>query len=245
MAQAAHTEHCDEVGRPCAGHLDRLVGRDARAGERGGVDRVNPLGHLDDVAGVGARVLAEATVDRVAHVLLLEAERLPAGHAVVAGAAGVGEPRHGHTVAQRDLGHAGAGLDDDADALVAGNEGWRGLHGPVAVSRMDVGVAEARRLDLHQDLTGVQVGLHHLLHHQRLGEVVNDRGAVLAHALLRPRDLHLRCSHRSLLSCAVLCGTDGHTSGALSVVCGRLGGIGALPDRGSAFPLPARNGRRG
>ena len=78
-----------------------------------------PVGHPDDVAGVGGGVLAEAAVDRVAHVLLLEAERLPAGDAVVADAARIAEPRHRDAVAERDLGHARAELDDDADALVA------------------------------------------------------------------------------------------------------------------------------
>ena len=94
-----------------------------------GLERVDPLGHLDDVAGVGVGVLAEAAVDRVAHVLLLEAERLPAGDAVLAGAAGVAEPRHRDSVAERDLGDAGAELDDDADALVAGMNGGDGLTG--------------------------------------------------------------------------------------------------------------------
>src|SRR4051794_21348069 len=46
-------------------------------------------------------------LDRVAHVLLLEAQRLPAGDAVVAGAARIAEPRHRNPVAEGDLGHAG------------------------------------------------------------------------------------------------------------------------------------------
>src|SRR4029079_18272845 len=88
-------------------------------------------------------VLAEPAVDRVAHVLLLEAQRLPPGDAVVARAAGVAEPRHGDALAEGDLGHPRAELLDDADALVAGHERRRRLHGPVAGGCMDVGVAGA------------------------------------------------------------------------------------------------------
>ena len=157
VAEAADAEHRGEIARAGARDLDRLVGRDARAGQRRGVEGVDAGGDLDDVARVGGRVLAERAVERVAHVLLLEAERLPARHAVVAGAAGVAEPRHRDAVAERDLGDAGAELDDDADALVAGDERRRRLDRPVAVGGVDVGVAQARRLDLDADLPGGEV----------------------------------------------------------------------------------------
>ena len=101
VAEAADAEDGDEVGGAGAGDLDRLVGRDAGARERRRVEGIDAVGHLDDVAGIRGRVLAEAAVDRVAHVLLLEAERLPAGDAVVADAAGVAEPRHRDAVAER------------------------------------------------------------------------------------------------------------------------------------------------
>src|SRR6187551_2263508 len=84
VAETTDAEHSDEVGRPCARDLDRLVGRDPRAGERRSVDRIDGLGHLDDVAAVRLHVVGEGPVQRVAHVLLLEAERLPAADAVFA-----------------------------------------------------------------------------------------------------------------------------------------------------------------
>ena len=128
---------------------------------------IDPVGHLDDVAAEGHGVLAEAAVDRVAHVLLLEAERLPTRDAVLTGAAGVAQPRHRDAVADRDLGLTRAELDDDPDALVPGHERRRRLDRPVAVRRVDVGVAETRRLDPHPHLAGGELGRRDLLDAQR------------------------------------------------------------------------------
>jgi len=50
--------------------LDRLVRRDARAGQRGGFGRVDPGGHGDGVVRVGDEVFGEAAVDQVAGVEL-------------------------------------------------------------------------------------------------------------------------------------------------------------------------------
>ena len=180
MAEPADAEHRDEVGRAGPCDLDRLVGRDAGAGERGGVERVDALGHRDDVAAVGDGVLAEPAVDRVAHVLLLEAERLPPRDTVVARAAGVAEPRHRDPVAECDLGHAPAELAHDADALVAGDERRSRLHRPVAVRGVDVGMAEARRLHLDQDLPRIEGGARDLVDRQARREVMDDGRAVMA-----------------------------------------------------------------
>ena len=59
------------------------------------------------------------------------------------GAACVAEPGHRDAVAERDLGHPRAELDDDSDTLVTGDERRRGLDRPVAVSGVDVGMAQA------------------------------------------------------------------------------------------------------
>ena len=97
----------------------------------------------DDVAPVRLHVLGEAAVHRVVHVLLLEAERLPPGDAVLADAAGVAEPRHRDAVAREDLGDSRANGLDDADALVPGREGRDRLDRPVAVGGVDVRVTQA------------------------------------------------------------------------------------------------------
>ena len=64
---------------------------------------------------IGDRVLPERAVDRVAHHLLLDAKRLPAGDAVITAAARVAEPWHRYAVTDRDLAH---GLVACAVALV-------------------------------------------------------------------------------------------------------------------------------
>src|SRR5512132_1073805 len=178
VAEAADAEDGDEVRRARARDLHRLVGGDAGARQRRGVERVDAVGHLDHVATVGDGVLAEAAVDRVAHVLLLEAKRLPARDAVVADAAGAAEPWHRDALADRDLRDAGGGLDDDADALVPGYERRRRLDRPVAVRGVDVGVAQARRLYPHAHLPRLQRRRRDLLDRQRAVEVVDDRRLV-------------------------------------------------------------------
>ena len=177
---------------------------------------VDAVGHPDDVAGVGGGVLAEAAVDRVAHVLLLEAERLPAGDAVVADAAGVAEPRHRDAVAEGDLGHARAELDDDADALVAGDERRRGLHGPVAVGGVDVGVAEPGRLDPDAHLTELEAEDRHLLDGQRLAEGVHDGGAVGAGGVIGRGTFECGQGHVGCFWDQAGCGTGASTRWARS-----------------------------
>ena len=185
MSQTADPKHGHEVGGAGARDFDRLVGGHAGAGERSGVERVDAFGDLDDVVGVGGGVLAEAAVDRVTHHLLLVAQRLPAGHAVVATAARVAEPGHRDAVTDRDLVSAIADsvfarreLRDDADTLVARYERWRGLDRPVAVRGVDVGMAQAARLDLHAQLPVIELRHRDLLDSQRAGEVADDRGTV-------------------------------------------------------------------
>ena len=104
------------------GGLDRLEGGDAGAGQRGGVAGGDGVGDGHDVALVGDGVLRVGAVDRVAAVLLGLAQRLAAGDAVAAAAAGRPEPGDGHPVS--DLPNAGAGAEllHDADAFVPGDE---------------------------------------------------------------------------------------------------------------------------
>ena len=87
---------------------------------------------------------------------------------MLAVAAGGVQPGHADPVALLDRRDAGADGRDGADALVAGNEGRRGLHRPVAVGGVQVGVAHARGLDLDQDLARARLGYRHLLDRQRL-----------------------------------------------------------------------------
>ncbi|MNP53184.1 hypothetical protein D3C76_1476350 [compost metagenome] len=91
-------------------------------------------------------------------------------------AAGGIEPGHPDAVAFLDAGDAGAHCRDVAHAFVAGNEGQARLHRPVAFGGMQVGVADAGGLDLHQDLPGAGQGKLHFLDPQRFAQGVDHRG---------------------------------------------------------------------
>ena len=62
VAESADAEHGDEVRRAGARHLDRLVGGDAGARERRGVERVDAVGHGPANAASASDVLGEAAV---------------------------------------------------------------------------------------------------------------------------------------------------------------------------------------
>src|SRR5215831_6751801 len=64
------------------GRLEALVHGDAGAQHRCGFEEADVAWEVADVVGIRQRVLREAAVDRVAGVLLLLAQRLPAAEAV-------------------------------------------------------------------------------------------------------------------------------------------------------------------
>ena len=59
--------------------------------------------------------------------------------------------------------------------LVSRNEGRAGLHRPVAIGGVQVGVADARGLDLHQDAARRDFRDRHFLDRQRLAEGTHHR----------------------------------------------------------------------
>ena len=63
-----------------------------------------------------------------------------------------GEERHHDTVARHGIGHPVADFFDDAGGLVA--EQHRQRAGPIAVHDAEVGGADARGLDAHQQFAG-------------------------------------------------------------------------------------------
>ena len=126
VAEPADAEDRDQRARAGTGQLDRLVGRDAGAGQHGRVEGIDGVGHLCDVGRVGSGVLGVGAVPAVAGVDLLLAQRFPAVGTVLADTARRAEPRHRDSVA--DLGGVDPGPDllDDPDTLVPRDErqGW-------------------------------------------------------------------------------------------------------------------------
>src|SRR6476659_9186502 len=88
VAETADTRDRHPLAGPGVGHLEALVDGDARAQDGRYFQRVDVVGDSWGVGGVDQHVGAEAAVDAVAAVLLLLAQRLPAGAAVFAAAAG-------------------------------------------------------------------------------------------------------------------------------------------------------------
>ena len=159
----------DEVGAEVLGELQLLVS-DVDGGDGAAEDLRVLQCQVDEAADAGD-VLGVAAVDRVAGVLLAEAERLPAGEAVLALAACVAEPGIGNCVADAEAGDTQAYCVDGADAFMAGHE-WRGgLHWPVAVRGVDIRVAQAGGLHLHGDLARSWFGYGSVLDNERLAEL--------------------------------------------------------------------------
>jgi hypothetical protein len=174
VAEPADAEHGDEVRRPGARDLDRLVRRHPGARQRGRLHRVDALGNRDHVRRLGEDVLRVAAVDGVSGVALGRAQRLPSGDAELACPTRHVEPRDRDALAETRRRDAVSDRGDDADALVSRHERRGRLHRPVAVGRVDVGVAESRRLDVDDDLTGTRGGDRPLLDLQRAAEFVHD-----------------------------------------------------------------------
>ncbi|MGY4623547.1 hypothetical protein ACVWY3_001303 [Bradyrhizobium sp. USDA 4486] len=153
-----------------------LVGGDAGAQDRrdgGEIDRHRQLGGEGDR---GDDIFGEAAVHAVAGVVLVLAQRLPAGLAIFASHARIVQPGDTDGIADPQTLHAGPERGDDAGSLMAGNEGRHRLHRPVAVGGVQVGVADAARFDLDQDLARTGLRHRHILDHQRLAELFDDGG---------------------------------------------------------------------
>jgi hypothetical protein len=90
------------------------------------------------------------------------------------------QPRDGHPLAHASLGHAVTDQLDPADTLVPGNERRDRLDRPVAMRGMDVGVAQARGLQVDDHLPGSG---------RRDGPLLDDEGLTqLAHNCSLHRD---------------------------------------------------------
>src|SRR5690348_7517410 len=89
---------------------------------RGGVERADPLRDPRGERCLSQEVLGVAAVDGVTAIALLQAESLPAGQAVLAGAACVTQPWHGHPLSELQPVDAVADRMDRAHAFVARHE---------------------------------------------------------------------------------------------------------------------------
>src|SRR5665811_750304 len=154
VAEAAYAGDDHPLAGPGLRHLQSLVDGDARAEDRGDLYQVRAVRNDRGELGIDQHVLAEGTVHAVAGVLLLLAQGLPAGVAVLAVAAGGEEPGVAHQLAHGEVGDALTQRDDLADAFVAGDERRVWLDRPVALDGVQVRVTDAAGDELHQCLSG-------------------------------------------------------------------------------------------
>lgn len=89
-------------------------------------------------------------------------------------AAGGVQPGHADAVAFLDPGNAGADLGDIPDTFMAGDERERGLDRPVAIGRMQVGMANAGSHDPHENLAGRDFRHIDFLNDQGLAEGMDN-----------------------------------------------------------------------
>src|ERR1019366_4745838 len=135
-------------------------------------------GHAGYIARIREHVLRKAAVLRIAAELRPGARSLPARQAMLAMTARRPEPWYADAVAFLYDRHSRSGSGDDPDGLVARDERKCGLERPIAACGMEVGVAHAAGLGLHQDLTGSRRGDVPLAQHQRLPELFDDSGVL-------------------------------------------------------------------
>ena len=159
MAESTHADDGDLLAGSGAPVLERRVQRDASAQQWSSYVELDALGNReyealrdDDVSGIptlGGGAVRQPGVVRLRHTF--EAVLLLTGEAGFAFTAGVDEAADTDAVADLVLGDLGADLGDDSGDLVAGNDGV-GRAAPLVACGVDVGVADARELDLDEDV---------------------------------------------------------------------------------------------
>ena len=193
VAHAAAAEHGDAVARPdLAGVHGRAEPGHHAAPEQPGDLRLHLGRHLGALAGGDERLLgegADAERRRQRHAVERHLLRGVVGAEAVPGPAPAARPAlaahrppvQDHEVAGRHVGDVGADRLDDARRLVAEQE--RELVVDPALPVVEVGVAHAARLHLHERLARARVGhLDHLDRDRLLHRLGHHRPNLLRHS---------------------------------------------------------------
>ena len=176
VTQTADTGDRHEIGRTDVPDLDCFVSSDPRARQRRGLERVDAVRDAGGEGRLGQEVLGVAAVHGVTGVALLLAQRLPAGQAGPAAAAGVAQPGHGGPLPHVQARHARTHRIDDADALMPGHERRNRLGRPVAVCGVNIGMAQPGGFHLDRDLPRPRLGNRPVLDEERAPELLNHCG---------------------------------------------------------------------
>jgi hypothetical protein len=212
VAESAESEHGDLLGSTVllltgAPAVERRIGGDARAQQRGGDVEVQRIGDPADEAFVDDDLLrVSALGDRAVDVfdvvradVAVQAVLLLTGQAFLALAARIHHAAHAHAVADLPVGDIGADGLDDAGDLVADGEREVRL-APFVADGVDVAVADAGRLDVDEDVIGSRIPAFDRGHAERL-----VRSGLLqcldADAHMLSLDLRIRCWATSSSAC--------------------------------------------
>src|SRR5271169_964003 len=84
------------------------------------------------------------------------------------------QPRNTDPIAFLQVCNTRAERDNDSRSLMSGRDGKNWLHRPIAIRRVQVGVANPTRDDFYQGLTRPRRRYRKLSHHERLAEPFND-----------------------------------------------------------------------
>jgi len=131
------------------------------------------------VVRIGHDVFREAAIPRVPAERRLGTDRLACSGTVLAVAAGAVEPGDAHALAFLDRRDARAEGRHDADAFMPRREWQPGLQQPVFIGGVQVGMADAAGLGLHQDLAPTRCGDVEFPEDERLAELLDDDGVHL------------------------------------------------------------------
>ena len=157
------TDNGDVLAGLGTGLLKSLV--DGDTGAENGRDglEIALLGDAGNVGSLGDGVLLEGTVDSVTREESVTAEGLVRALAVRALEAGSVDPFDTGVVADLDILDERADSYDDTGTFVATDKGHLGGKRPVTVHGVEIGVADARVLDVDEDLIRAGLGNRDLL----------------------------------------------------------------------------------
>ena len=160
--------------RPDLGLFQSLINGDPGAQDGRCGTKLQLRREMPDIGRIGQCVFGKGAIDGISRIDLRLAERFPTRPAVLASAAGRMQPRNADPVALFDATHAWPKGSHVTDTFVTRNKGRLWFHWPVSLGGMQIGVADASRLDANEDFASPRFGNWHLLEHKRFPEALND-----------------------------------------------------------------------
>src|SRR5450755_2048762 len=164
MPESANPRDHNPFSRLDASHLQPLIGGYAGAEHRRRTGCRQLLWNVRHIERIRQGILREPAIDGIAPILLAFAQRLPAGHAVIAMAAGAVQPWYAHPVAFLNaVPRAASDRDDHAGSFMTGDERRFWLYRPISFRRVKIRMTHATGFNLHQNLAGCRFGHGQLL----------------------------------------------------------------------------------